>query len=101
MKEKHVLVPESFLVDVYKLVSHLKGETEENEPNRLLQKIQSVINAKIEAQKRRQEFTEYKTAKPNTEQREQARQDYLNNAGIHKDWRTNKEMPWSNINPAR
>jgi len=91
VKEKQVLVPESFLVDIYMLILHLKGEKEENEPYILLQKIQSVVYVKIEAQQRRQEFTEYKTAKPNTEQREQARQVYLDSVGIHKDWRTDKE----------
>ena len=101
MKEKQVLVPESFLVDIYRLVLHLRGETEESEPYRLLQKVQSVVDAKIEAQQRRQDFTKYKTAKPNTEQREQARQDYLDSADVHKGWRSDTEMPLGYNNPSR
>jgi len=101
VKEKQILVPESFMVDVYMLILHLRSDTQASDPNLLLQKIQVVINAKIESQKRRKDFTEYKTAKPNTEQREQARQDYLDGVGIHKDWRSGKETLARNVNPSR
>jgi len=93
MKQKQMLVPESFMVDVYKLLLHIQGDVEFDNPDEIIKNIQAVIDVKIEAQKRRQDFTNYKTSKPNSEQREQERQTYLDNKGIHKDWRTQKETP--------
>ena len=89
-----MLVPESFMIDVCRLVEIIYGQekTEDFEP--VLQRIQAVIQAKCDARERRRLYTEYKTAKIGTAQREVARQNYLDETGIHKNWRTEKEIPF-------
>ena len=93
MNKKQMLVPESFVVDVYRLTTYLLAceGTEELYP--VLQRIQAVIDAKCSAMERRRMFSEYKTAQPGSMERETARQAYLDEAGIHKDWRSKGELP--------
>ena len=91
MSKKQMLVPESFVIDVYRLTAYfLECEGTENlQP--VLQRIQSVIDAKCSAREKRRMFTEYKTAQTGTVERETARQAYLDEVGVHKDWRAKTE----------
>jgi len=93
LNKKQMLVPESFMVDVCRLVHHLWEQegTENLQP--VLQRIQSVIDAKCSAREKRRMFSEYKTAQAGSAEREQARQAYLDNVGVHKDWRSDGESP--------
>lgn len=50
--------------------------------NKLSEKVDKIINREL--------FTKYKRT-PTGAEREQARQEYLNHRGIHKDWRTDEE----------
>lgn len=50
------------------------------------EEIETGLNQKLEAMIRRNLFTEYKTA-PTDVDREKARIAYLDNIGMHKDWR--------------
>ena len=88
-----MLVPESFMVDVCRLTAHLWGRTGDEDLQQLLQRIQGVIDAKCSASERRRRFSEYKTAQAGSAERETARQNYLDKAGIHRDWRSQGEAP--------
>ena len=57
------------------------------------QKIKSGVWAKIEALERREIFSQYKTSAVGSVEREQLRKKYLDAAGIHSEWRTEKEDP--------
>jgi len=93
MKEKQMLVPESFMVDVCRLTAHLWGQEGAEDLQPILQRIQTVIDAKCSAIERRRKFSEYKTAQAGSVERETARQDYLDEVGIHRDWRSQGEVP--------
>lgn len=49
-------------------------------------KIKKGLEAKLEAMVKRELYTKYKTA-PTEEEREQARKEYLDKVGIHRDFR--------------
>ena len=87
----NVLVSENFLNDAYRLIAFLDGRIKDPEMEALRIRIDTEINEKLEARKRRQSYTNYKTAVHGTTDREAARQQYLDDAGIHKDWRTAEE----------
>jgi hypothetical protein len=53
--------------------------------------LENFLDAKLEAWERRQAFTAYKTAPAASADREAKRQKYLDIAGIHKNWRSDKE----------
>ena len=59
--------------------------------------LQTEIEAKYDAMERRKSFTEYKRAQSGTPERENKRQNYLNQSGVHKDWRTPKETSQSQL----
>lgn len=52
----------------------------------VLPDIRKELESKIEAMVRRDLYTKYKTA-PTEEEREKARQEYLDNVGMHRDFR--------------
>ena len=54
-------------------------------------KILEEISSILEARKRREAYTAYKTAEKGTADREKLRQEYLDMMGIHRDWRTKTE----------
>ena len=63
-----------------------------DEPTRILCKaLEHEIGAKYEALERRRAFTEYKQAQAGTAERENNRQNYLTQSGIHKNWRSPEE----------
>lgn len=56
------------------------------EMEELLPEIQKGLDAKLEAMVKRELYTKYKTA-PTEEDREQARKEYLDKVGVHRDFR--------------
>jgi len=84
-------VTENFLEDTYRLIVFLDGRIDDPAMEAVRKRIEIEINNKLKAKRRRQSFTEYKTAEHGTEERNTARQVYLDETGIHKDWRTTKE----------
>ena len=90
MSEKQIQIPQRLLIDVYKLVIALEDYKLTSGIENLAKEIETQIGAKIERMDRRKTFTEYKTA-PVGEEREQKRQEYLEKAGVSKDWQTTKE----------
>ena len=87
----NVLVSENFLEDTYRLVAFLDGQLDDSAMEVIRKRIEAEIGEKLKAKKRRQSFTAYKTAEHGAEERQTARLQYLDDAGIHKDWRTAKE----------
>jgi len=91
-KPKNVMVPETFMVDVYRLVGLLDGRWPDDGIKTLCHSLEAVIRAKNGARERRESFSAYKTAAMGSEERELLRQSYLNTVGIPQDWRTGKEI---------
>jgi len=90
-KPKSVQIPVRLFADMYLLVSELKGFELDAETRALCKKIEAQIETKIDAMARRRAFSEYKTAAG--DDREKKRLEYLDKAGIHRDWRT-EEVPF-------
>jgi hypothetical protein len=88
---KNVQMPFEFLENVYDLLGLLEMVEMNMEIKALHKKLSEQVEAKIEAMNRRQTFTEYKTA-TDGKTREARRKEYLDQAGIPEDWRTQKEI---------
>jgi len=87
-----VQISKSFLEGVRHLLDALESHPLD-EPTRLLRKVlQQELEAKERAIERRKTFTEYKTTTQGSKTRENARQAYLIQSDIHKDWQTKKEI---------
>ena len=86
---KNILVPLTFFVDVYALISQLEGFELDPDTKALCKSIETQIETKIDALSKHRAFSEYKTAVG--EDREKKRREYLDMAGIHQDWRTDRE----------
>ena len=87
----NVLVTENFLEDTYRLIAFLDGNITDPVMEEVRKRLENEIAEKLKAKRRRQAFTEYKTAAHGTEERQTARQQYLDDAGVHNDWRTTTE----------
>lgn len=88
---KNIQMPERFVVAVYALLHGLENYDLDEQEQTLCREIEGYINTKLEAMKRRQVFSEYKTAAVESDERETKRREYLDKTGIHKSWRTEKE----------
>ena len=91
MKDKNVQIPQQTFLDLYILCDRFNryGELDHER----LQRSLATLEQKIEAIARRTLFTQYKTAPQNSQEREQLRQQYLEQVGIHPDWQTPAETP--------
>lgn len=81
---KNVQIPYDLFVDL--VLYHLRGEDDFEED------IQRGLEEKLDAMLNRQLYTQYKTA-PTEEQREQARQGYLDRRGVFPSYRWTTP-PW-------
>ena len=90
---KNVLMPSKWLTDVYVLVLLLDGYDLGEDMEARCNSIRGEIEGKLKAEEKRKAFSDYKTTMPGGE-RERMRQEYLNKAGIRKDWVSNKETPY-------
>ena len=88
----NVLVSKDFLRDTYRLVALLDGRIDDPALEDLRIKVQIEIEKKLDAQKRRESFSEYKTAAAGSLDRESARRKYLDDAGVHPDWQSPNEI---------
>lgn len=89
---KNIQMPERFVVAVYALLHGLENYDLDESEQKLCQEIESYITTKLEAMKRREVYSEYKTAAPGSDERETKRREYLDKTGIHENWRTKKEI---------
>lgn len=78
MKEKKVLISQKLFLDIY---TYFELDIHDNEDE-----IRRELNDKLDAMVMHDTYTQYKTA-PTDEEREMARQQYLDEKGIHKDFR--------------
>lgn len=96
-KEKQVKVPESFVTGVEVLLLMLKEPDPEMYPegvfNAVCGNLEREISRKNAAKERREAFTAYKTAAPDTEDREQRRREYLETVGIYGTGLSDREYP--------
>ena len=81
---KNVQIPYELFVDL--VLYHLRGEEDYDED------IRRGLSKKIDAVLNRQLYSQYKTA-PTEEQREQARQEYLDRRGVPQSYRWTTP-PW-------
>lgn len=91
-KEKQIKISEEMFVNISKLLYLIdKYNFDDENITKLINDLKKQINAKFEALEKRKIFTEYKTSKPMTKEREEKRQEYLNKTKISKDWKNEKE----------
>lgn len=88
MSDKQIKIPLKFLIDVLRLTWQLDDGN--YEPG-LKNSIQEQITTKLNAMQKREQFTKYKTAPVNSDEREIERQAYLRLADINKNFISKKE----------
>lgn len=92
MRAKSYQMPRAFVCNVLLLIEHLRNHYNlDHDVVSLLRSLESEIDAKLEAIRKREVFSEYKSAPLGSDERENLRQEYLDLAHIHKDWRSNSE----------
>lgn len=89
--EKKIQINMGMFLDVFRLVESLKEYELDNYSAELLKRLEGQVYAKFEAMEKREVYTQSKIAMTD-EEREQARQKYLDLAGIHKDFRYSKDF---------
>jgi len=72
--------------DMYRLILLLDDYELGSDVRSVLNRLENVLNTKMESIEKRRAYNEYKTASTD-ELKEAARQRYLDLAGIHPDWR--------------
>ena len=86
-------MPRVFVCNVLLLIEHLRTHYNlDHEAVILLRSLESEIDAKLEAIRKRETFSAYKSASLDSAERENLRREYLDLAHIHKDWRSNNEF---------
>lgn len=80
MATKNVQIPLELLYDLFRV--HLVGQDDKD----TLERIQRALEGKLDAMVKHELYTTSKTAET-PQEREQARQKYLDKVGIHKDFR--------------
>lgn len=92
MKTKTYQMPRTFVCDVLLLAEHLRANFSlDFETARLLLALESEIDAKLEAIRKREAFSKYKSAHIGSDERENLRNDYLDLVDIHENWRSPAE----------
>ena len=90
--EKQLQIPKKAFLDLYLLIIALDDYELDYDTRERVETLEKVVEGKLEAMARREAFTEYKIAEPNTEDREAKRKKYLELVGIHRDWTSDKEF---------
>jgi hypothetical protein len=89
---KNILLPVELVDDIASLLLALRGTEQPHGVLELAKRIENALISKMERIERRQAFTQYKTALPGSDERERARQTYLNKTEILKNFRSEKEI---------
>ena len=90
--KKKILMPSNFVTGVHRLLCSLDYLELDDFTKSLCRTLESQINAKFDAMDRHDSFTKYKIASPDSDERELYRREYLDKAGIHRDWISGREM---------
>jgi hypothetical protein len=92
LKAKTYMMPRSFVCDVLLLVEHIRAHYKlDPDAIKLLRAIEAEIDAKIDSLRKRDAFSQYKSAPYGSDGREKHRNEYLDLAHIHKKWRSQDE----------
>ena len=91
----NILISTEFINDVYKFVVILDELIVDPDLEKLREKIETQLEIKIEAMEKREAFSKYKSLQRGSSEREEARKAYLDKAGIKRDWRSSKELKFS------
>ena len=87
----NILLSEECVKNIYRLIILLDG-IDDPAIEELRGKIEKEIESKIEARKKREAFSKYKNSEQGSIGREAARNEYLDQVFIKKDWRSSKEI---------
>ena len=87
---KNIMLPFSLFIDLFRLIILLDDYDLDYKTRTMVIHLEDALNKKLDAIQKREVYTEYKMASTD-EEREQARQKYLDLAGIHRDWRWGAE----------
>ena len=91
--KKNILLPSAFLTDAYRLTTELSYYNGlDDYVKSLCASLESQIAVKFDAMGRRETFSKYKAAKSDSDERELYRREYLDKAGIHRDWISEEEI---------
>lgn len=88
--DKRIQINMSTFLDVYRLIYSLDLNNMDLSTIEIINRLETALNAKIDAMQKHETYTQSKIAS-SSEERELARQKYLDLAGIHKDWRYSSE----------
>jgi len=92
--KKNILLPSAFFTDVCQLIFSLDYALLDDYTKSLCRSLKSQIEAKLDAVDRREIFSKYKSASTGSDEREFYRREYLDKAGIHRDWTSDEEIPY-------
>lgn len=92
MKNKNMQMPVEFVTGVYALMVALEDVELDGNAKDICKRLDGMLKAKMEAMERRNIFTAYKVAPDGSDEREKRRREYLDKAGVHQDWQTEKEI---------
>jgi len=87
---KRIQLPDSFVKDVYLLILALYDYELDTDVSAIINRLETALNDKIMANEKRQAYATYKTA-VSFQDRETARQKYLDLIGMNPDWRWGAE----------
>lgn len=92
-KETQIQISKQAFIDLYLLIVALNDYDLEPDVKERVQSLEMAVNDKFEKMAKRKAFTDYKTAKPSTNDREIKRKEYLDLTGINQDWISQIEIP--------
>jgi len=93
-KQKNILMPLTFVTKVYLLIFKLGDYKLDPDTAGLCKSLEVFIEEKLDAMRKRELFSKYKTAPIGSDERNALRQQYLEMAFIHKDWISFSEEPF-------
>lgn len=88
---KQIQINENTFVGAYKLILRLDDIELDKDTRQLQKTLKKDFESKLKAIEKRKVFTEYKTALPDSVEREEKRQKYIEIAKISQNWKSEKE----------
>jgi hypothetical protein len=92
MSDPNIKIPLASLIDLRILLDEISDYTLTNLGEVSYNRLQVMLEAKLDSLNRRSQFTSYKTTQPRTLDREKLRKEYLDAVGVPESFRTENEM---------